>query len=128
MMKYILILLLSFSGIVKAQVYTFVEKQPEFPGGQNGLSEFIIHNISYTREDEKREGAPRTRYLRFVIDSAGNATAPLIENLDSTKYTAYDKRLIEMVRKMPKWIPGEQNKKKVAVSFMFPIRLCLQDD
>jgi periplasmic protein TonB len=128
MMKYILILLLSLSGALKAQVYTYVEKQPEFPGGQTALSTFIIRNVSYTKADIEKEGPPQTKYLRFVIDSTGNVTTPLIENRDSTKYTPYEKRLIEMVLKMPKWIPGEQNKKKVAVSFMLPVRLALQED
>jgi periplasmic protein TonB len=124
MMKYILILLLSFSGAVKAQVYTSVEKPPEFPGGQSALTQFITGNVNYTKAD----GAPKTKNLRFIIDSVGNVTAPLIENVDSSKYTSYDKRLIEMARKMPRWIPGEQDKKKVAVSFMLPVRLTPQED
>jgi len=127
-MKYILILLLSFSGALKAQVYTYVEKQPEFPGGQISLTKFITDNVSYTKADMVKEGPPQTKYLRFVIDSTGNVITPLIENRDSTKYTPYEKRLIEMVLKMPKWIPGEQDKKKVAVSFMLPVRLTLKED
>lgn len=128
-MKYILILLLSFSGgIVKGQIYTSVEKSPEFPGGQPALLQYITKNIQYTKADQEKEGPSRTRYIRFVIDSLGNLTTPLIENKDSSKYTSFDKRLMEMLLKMPKWIPGEQDKKKVSVSFMIPMRIPLQED
>jgi len=130
MMKYILlaILLLSFNGIVKAQVYPYVEKQPEFPGGQEALLNFITKNVSYTKEDAEKEGKPQTRNLRFVIDSTGKVTSPLIENKEPAAYTAYDKRLIEMLHKMPRWIPGEHEKKKVSVGYMIPVRLWVQED
>ena len=128
-MKYILILLFSFSaGIVKGQIYTSVEKSPEFPGGQVAFLQYVSKNIQYTKADQEKEGPSRTRYVRFIIDSLGNLTTPLIENKDSSKYTAFDKRLMEMLLKMPKWIPGEQDKKKVSVSLMLPMRIPLQED
>lgn len=129
-MKYILIsaLLLSFSGIVKSQIYTTVDKAPEFPGGQEALLKFIPKYVSYTKEDVQKEGAPKTRNLRFIIDSTGKVTSPVIENKEPAAYTAYDRRLIQMLYKMPRWIPGEQGKKKVSVSFMLPVRLSPQED
>jgi protein TonB len=123
MMKYILILLIFLSATAKAQIYTYVGKAPEFPGGQEALARYIHKSITYTKED----GAPKTKNLRFVIDSIGNVRNPIIENIDSLHYTAYDKRLIMMIRNMPKWIPGEHEKKKVSVSFVLPIRLTPQE-
>jgi protein TonB len=129
MIKYILIslFLISFNCIVKGQTYTHVDKQPEFPGGQEAFAKFISKNVSFTKEDAEKEGAPQTRYIHFTIDSIGTAKNPQIENKEVSKYTDYDKRLMEMVLKMPKWIPAELDKKKVTVTFMFPLRLSLQE-
>lgn len=130
MIKYILIpvFLLCFNGIIKGQIYTSVEKQPEFPGGQEALMKFVTTHVSYTKEDMEKEGPPKTRNLRFVIDSTGKVLTPIIENRKTADYTAYDKRLIAMISKMPKWIPAEQHKKNVSVSFVLPVRLTVQED
>lgn len=116
--------LAKFDPHLKIYVYTFVEKPPTFPGGDEALAKYLL-SISYPKEQLELQGKLN---LSFVVDTSGNLLDKCIQNKKVPAYTLLDKAGLTLLDKMPKWIPGEQQGKKVAVRFLLPIFVCLQED
>jgi periplasmic protein TonB len=136
-MKYILLSLFLFCRLslkaqasynprLKMMVYTYVEHPPAFPGGEEALAKFLSKNLHFS-EGILDEGQ-FTVFLSCVIDSSGNMVDKHVANKDSTAgYTLLEKEGLRVLNAMPKWTPGMQNGKKVAVLFTLPIRFCPQE-
>ncbi len=102
-------------------VYTVVEKQPSYPGGQDGYRKFLIENIKYPAEALKK-GVTGTVYVTFVIEIDGAVTnVKVLRGIGS----GCDEEAIRVVKMMPKWNPGEEKGKPVAVQFNLPIKFAL---
>ena len=103
------------------KVYTVIEKMPEFPGGEYALCSFIAKNIHYPPMDGC--GNPGKVIIRFIITKSGDVShIEVIRSFDP----AYDKEAITVIKKLPRWIPGEHNGKKVDVYYTIPIAFRLQ--
>lgn len=99
------------------QVYDFVEKMPSFPGGQEDMMKFIATNLKYP-EETKNSGIQGRVVVRFVVPKSGAIQdIQVVRGIDS----ALDKEVVRVVKAMPKWEPGMQNGKPVAVYFTLPI-------
>lgn len=107
---------------LKMFVYEFAEKPPTFPGGEEALAKYLS-KIRYPKEQDDLQGKLN---LSFVIDTTGNLLDKCILGKNESVYTPLDKEGIGMLDRMPKWIPGEQNGRKVAVRFFIPMYICLQ--
>ncbi len=57
-------------------------------------------------------------YVKFVIDKDGSVVN---EEVRKGVSESLDNEALRVVKMMPKWIPGEQDGKKVRVSFTLPI-------
>ena len=101
-----------------SQPFMIVEQMPEFPGGISELMSFIKNNIMYQYKTEK-DGIEATVIVQFVIDNYGK-----INNIRILKGAALelDNAAIDVVKKMPVWIPGKQNGINVSVYYQLPIR------
>ncbi len=98
-------------------VYTFVQKQPEFPGGEEALFKYLRDNIQYP-EIAMENGVQGKVILQFTVNENGELTDLVVaRSLDKS----CDKEALRVIKKMPKWIAGEQNGKKVSVRFTVPI-------
>ena len=93
------------------------EIMPEFPGGTEALLSFIKDNLEYPQKaiDEQTEGRV---IIRFVINSNGEISEPTIlkginKNLDQAA--------IDVINKLPRWKPGQQDGQPVSVRFTLPI-------
>lgn len=101
----------------KEEVMKIAERMPEFPGGTQALIRFLG---KYLRVPEEKLGpGERMRVpVKFVVDREGQLTdVQFPENADE----AYKNEIRRVMKKMPKWIPGMQNGKPVAVYFSIPI-------
>jgi len=103
-------------------VYNFVKKMPEFPGGTLALNKYILNNLNYSIE-RCYINAPSKFYINFIVKKDGSITN--IKNLRPSN-TSYDEQIIELVKNMPQWIPGEKDNKPVNVRFTLPIRICFK--
>jgi protein TonB len=106
----------------KEQIFTFVEQQPEFPGGEAALRKFLFNNIRYPSmaNDAGIEGVVS---VSFVVDSEG-----VIKDVKTTgapKGGGLEEEALRVVKKMPKWKPGRQNGQNVSVQYYLPIRFTL---
>lgn len=132
----ILVIILLSSGVLSAQsdtvkqasdtkeVFNLVEIQPEFPGGEKALIEYLGTNIVYPR-DARESNIQGTVYIVFVLEIDGSVSnVKCIRGIGG----GCDEEAIRVVSAMPNWTPGYQRGKPVRVQFTLPIRFVLQDD
>ncbi len=102
-------------------VFTFVEKTPEFPGGNNELIKFLQNNIKYpaTERDNEIEG---TVFIKFIVEKDGSVSnAEVLKSISP----GLDKEALRVVNLFPNYSPGMQQGKPVRVSFTLPIKFAL---
>ena len=109
------------------EVYTVVEKQPSYPGGQDGYRKFLIENIKYPEEAMKNK-VMGTVYITFVVEKDGAVTnVKVLRGIGS----GCDEEAVRVVKMMPNWNPGENKGQPVAVQYNLPINFkldCLKKD
>jgi TonB family protein len=98
-------------------VYTIVEQQPEFPGGQRELFKYLQSNTKYPAE-ARQKGIKGTVYIGFVIDTDGS-----IKDIGIKRGLSKDinEEALRVIASMPKWIPGMDQGKVVKVAYTLPI-------
>jgi len=96
-----------------------IEVKPEFPGGSAKLVSFISSNFEYSQEMKEAELKGRI-FVTFVVERDGSLTD--IKVLRGLGFGT-EAEAIQLFKKMPKWLPGEQNGKKVRCSYSFPITI-----
>lgn len=98
------------------RVLAFAQTMPEYPGGMDNLFNYIQSYFAAKAPEQKG-----TIYVRFVVRRNGYLTdVEILRIPDNLSYLGRD--VIEMVRLMPAWIPGEQDGKKVDVYYTIPVR------
>lgn len=102
-------------------VFTVVETMPEFPGGMDGLVQYLGSNIKYP-EEAKDNGIEGRVFVNFIIEKDGSiGKAKILRGIGS----GCDKEALRVVSGMPKWKPGIQRDQAVRVRFNLPIRFQL---
>lgn len=99
-----------------------VEQMPQFPGGDAELLKYVSSNLRYPTIAAEN-GIEGLVVVRFVVNKDGVVSdAEVLRSLDPS----CDKEAIRVVRSMPKWVPGKQNGRNVAVYYTLPVRFQLQ--
>jgi protein TonB len=112
----------SYDRRLKMNVYSFVEKPPSFPGGDVALNSFL-RQITIPAGEAPTQGKIN---LSFVVDTAGNLIDKGIMDKRAAEYSLLEKNALALLDKMPKWIPGVQRGKKVAVRIFIPVFISFQ--
>ena len=106
---------------VPDKTFTVVENPPEFPGGMEGLMEYLSSNIHYP-ETAKEQGIEGRVYINFIVDKDGSVdSARVLKGIGG----GCDKEALRVVNNMPKWKPGMQKGQAVRVSYNLPVRFTL---
>ncbi len=92
------------------------EREPEFPGGQVALMRFLQNNL-YT-PGELQAGEKKMVQVRFKVDKDGFVSA--LEVLSSGG-NEFDREVIRVCKRMPRWKPAIQNGVNVPVSYVLPV-------
>lgn len=99
------------------QVFTVVEKMPEYPGGQKALLKYLASNVKYP-ESAIKEGIEGRVSCSFVVRKDGSISdAEVIRGVSP----ALDMEALRIVNAMPAWSPGEQRGKVVNVRYTVPV-------
>ena len=99
------------------KVYDVVEQQPEFPGGTSGLAKWLGDNIKYPAEAAK-QGIEGRVIVQFVVGIDGTVSnVKLMRPVNPL----LDQEALRVVTAMPKWTPGKQDGKPVAVKYTIPV-------
>ncbi len=99
------------------KVYTVVETQPEFPGGQDAMYQFIGANLIYPAEAKANKVQGKV-IAQFIVEKDGTVSTPTIIR-DAVNYGA-SAEVIRVINSMPKWKPGKQDGKEVRVQYTMP--------
>jgi len=104
------------------QIFTVVEQQPEFPGGEAALMAYIKKNLKYPAFAAEN-GIQGRVTLSFTVEKDGS-----IANIEVMRSPAEElsKEAIRVVQSMPKWKPGKQRGKAVRVKYVLPVTFRLQ--
>jgi periplasmic protein TonB len=93
------------------------EIMPEFPGGIAALLRFLGKNLQMP-EDVPEPGQRVKVPIKFVVNRNGNLSD--VEFFTQTD-NVFRKEILRVIAKMPKWKPGSQHGKTVAVYYTIPI-------
>ena len=103
-------------------VYIQVEQMAEFPGGNDGLRDWMFKNTMYP-DAAKTIGLEGKVYVSFVINSKGKSVFPKVTRGLSP---VLDAEALNLISKMPEWKPAIQNGFPVSVSYVIPINFNLK--
>jgi len=99
-----------------AGVYTYVEQMPALPtgGGMMAIVQQIQQNLVYP-SGPHQEGRV---FVSFVVRADGSVSdTKVVKSLAP----AYDEAVVAAIQKLPRFVPGWQGGRPVAVSFTVPI-------
>lgn len=104
------------------EIFAVVEKQPEFPGGNNALMRFLSDNINYPTEAQEK-GIQGRVVCNFVVERDGSISdVKIVRGVDPL----LDKESVRILQSMPNWSPGTQKGEKVRVRYTLPVVFRLQ--
>ncbi len=99
------------------EIFTIVEKMPQFIGGEKARLKYLRDNLNYPSID-KSAGIEGTVYLKFLINKKGEIKkVKILRGVSET----IDREAVRVVKAMPNWSPGKQRGKTVNVSYNFRI-------
>jgi protein TonB len=105
------------------QVFTAVEIQPLYPGGEEALGRFLQKNIRYP-SIAKENNIQGKVYIQFVVERDGSLTD--IKVIREPGSGTGDEA-VRVLKLSPHWKPGVQNGKPVRVQFTLPVNFSLGD-
>jgi periplasmic protein TonB len=93
-----------------------IEKQPRYPGGMEAFSNFLSRYLQ--SPDNLEPGEKKVVLVRFKVDVDGTISDIAVVQ---SAGNIFDREVIRVLKKMPKWEPAEQNGHKVATFFTQPV-------
>lgn len=106
------------------EIYTYVDEEPEYPGGHPAMAAFLQKNLNYPQvaQDNNLQGKC---YVKFVVNGNGSVSSVQVER-GIAGCPECDKEAIRLVKMMPGWKPGKVNGKSVPSWFRLPINFALE--
>ena len=99
------------------KVYDVVEQMPSFPGGPAAMMDFISRTITYPVSALKQNLQGRV-IVTFVVERDGCLShAKVVKSVAPDM----DKEALRVVKKMPRWIPGNMMGVPVRVKYTVPV-------
>ena len=102
------------------KVYTYVEQMPQLPGGggQAAIVKTIRQNVEYPKSMTKGNTPKGSVLARFLVNAKGEVQeTKIVKGLNP----ALDNAVLASIQQLPRFEPGRQNGKPVAVAFTVPI-------
>jgi hypothetical protein len=102
-------------SLTKTKIYFSADSEPSFPGGKEELLKFIIHNLEYPSHVDIQGKI----YVAFIVNANGE-----INNIHIKRGLGkeIDQLAIDLIKKMPNWIPAKCQNENVSHSMILPIR------
>jgi protein TonB len=106
------------------QIFTAVEKQPSFPGGDAKFGAYLGKAIRYPAIARENNVTGRV-ILTFVVERDGSLTdIKVVRGIGS----GCDEEAVRALKASPKWTPGIQNGKPVRVQYSVPVAFSLAQE
>ncbi len=101
----------------KGEILLEAEVNPEYIGGEAAMNRFLAYNFVYPEYCNKNNIGGKA-VIKFRVASSGYVdTAFILES----PHPLISEEYIRVVKSMPRWIPGRQAGKAVAVYFTLPL-------
>lgn len=100
----------------------YMQNMPQFPGGYKQMWQFLANNLIWPPELEN-SCISGLVVARLSIEKNG-----AISSIEIAKslVPALDAETIRVIKKMPKWIPGEVDGKPVRSEFLLPVKWTIE--
>ncbi len=110
--------------IEQNEILTIVDQMPRYVYGEEGLAEFISHNIRYPKE-ARQLGVEGRILCSFIVAKDGSiSNIEVVEGL----HPQLDNEAIRVLGLMPRWTPGVNGGEKVNVKCLLPIDFTIDED
>ncbi len=106
------------------KVFTKVEIEASFPGGDGGWARYVKKAIEANIDDLTEAGESGTVRVRFIVSKDGTVSDVEALTMKSSKLAEIAKNAI---RKGPKWTPAQQNGRHVNAYREQPVTFTIQD-
>jgi len=104
------------------EIFSVVEEQPLYPGGNAAMMKFLSNNIKYPVAAQEK-GTQGRVITNFVVEKDGSLSdIQVIRGVDPS----LDAEALRVLKTMPKWKPGKQKGEEVRVRFTLPVVFRLQ--
>ena len=90
---------------------------PQYPGGEDAMNQFIEENLIYP-ESALKENVSGRVFVRFLVDTAG---MPKNIHIQQGLTSDCNNAAMEVVKKMPAWIPAMRNNRKTDAFVTVPV-------
>lgn len=113
----------SFAQCDPTNIVQYPDEDAQFPEGTTAMMKFVRDNMEYPpiRGYQCHEFTGRI-YLKFIVCADGTVQDITCLRCSDTEY---DQIAIELIRKMPNWIPATVNGKAVSSFVLLPISIHL---
>lgn len=102
---------------VNVYEFDFVDRQPQFPGGDNAMIRFINHERRYPKE-AYQEGIEGRVLCSFVVNEDGSLShISVIRGVEES----LSREAVRIISQMPPWLAGEIDNTPVPVYCILPI-------
>jgi len=118
-----------YSKLLKKNVYTKVDIEPEFPGGAAAFQRFLNRNLRMPQEtiDADETNWSDMSNMKFVVDTDGQILNPIVhDKKDTTQLNAFEKEVLRIIKLMPKWNPGNCHGKAVPAEVNRSMVICIR--
>lgn len=90
---------------------------PMYPGGQQGIINFIKKEIKFPNTKKKPKNGGRV-ILTYVVNREGNVVdVQIIQSAGEI----YDDEAIRVIKKMERWIPAKLSGREINIKYTVPI-------
>lgn len=110
-------------GSADSEIIDLPKYPPEYPGGTQGLVQFLSDNIKYPKTAE-RNGVQGTVVLQFVVEKTGS-----ISNITVLKSVSreLDTEAVRVVSQIKRFVPGyNEDHAPVRTLFTLPVKFSLE--
>lgn len=105
-------------------VEDYYDVEAEFPGGPAEFQRFFFDNFEYPTDILDFDDAFYSRlYVSFIVLEDGSLCSVKIER---EAHLSLEKSGIDLINKMPKWIPAKIDGRPVASKCIIPININLE--
>ena len=99
----------------------FLEKYPEFPGGEKAFARYLSRNLKYPYMAVESNITGRV-WVSFIIEKNGSLSdVKVVRGIGG----GCDEEAVRVLKKAPAWAPGMQNGRAVRVAYTMPIHFQL---
>jgi TonB family protein len=102
-------------------IFFLTEQMPQFPGGDNGLFQYLKKTIVYPALARVQKISGRV-YVEFIVERDGS-----VSHVRVTRGVGggCNEEAARVVAQMPKWTPGQMSNSPVRVQYTLPVNFSL---